>query len=348
MEELPVIAGAGKGNPAEMHDTEPERILSEIRRRGAAVVGLQFPEGLKKNGFAIARMIEKETGAKVFISANPCFGACDLDERLIGFCDVLFHFGHSQLEKTPLEEKVCFIETRSGAEIENAVRASTSLLKGPKVGLLTTVQHAHRLPEAAKLLSEAGFVPVIGKGDGRIVYPGQVLGCNFSSARDASGDCDEFLFIGSGEFHPIGVSLSTGKRVVCADPYTSGSKEITPRRYLMKRSAVLGNAQDAQIFGILISTKNGQCRMKLADMLKEKAEAHGKEAFLIAADLLTPEQLLSFRADAFINTACPRLAVDDSGRFPASVLTPQEFEIVIGEREWEDLVMDEIVEGGRE
>ncbi len=348
MEELPVITNAGNGNSAGMHDTEPERIISEIRRRRAGVVGLQFPEGLKKSGFEIARMIEKETGAKVFISANPCFGACDLDERLIGFCDVLFHFGHSQLEKTSLEEKVCFIETRSGADIEKAVRASTSLLKGPGVGLVTTVQHAHMLPEAARLLSEAGFSPVIGKGDNRVVYPGQVLGCNFSSARDASGDCDEFLFIGSGEFHPIGISLSTGRRVICADPYMSTAREITPRRYLMKRSAVLGNARDAQTFGILISTKNGQCRMKLADALKEKAEAHGKEAFLIAADLVTPDQLLSFRADAFINTACPRLAVDDSGRFPAPVLTPQEFEIIVGEREWEDLVMDEIIEGGRE
>jgi 2-(3-amino-3-carboxypropyl)histidine synthase len=32
------------------------------------------------------------------------------------------------------------------------------------------------------------------------------------------------------------------------------------------------------------------------------------------------------------------------GRFPAPMLTPQEFEIVLGEREWEKLVLDEITE----
>jgi 2-(3-amino-3-carboxypropyl)histidine synthase len=34
--------------------------------------------------------------------------------------------------------------------------------------------------------------------------------------------------------------------------------------------------------------------------------------------------------------------VDEVGRFNAPMLTPMEFEIVLGERDWEDLVFDEI------
>ena len=61
-------------------------------------------------------------------------------------------------------------------------------------------------------------------------------------------------------------------------------------------------------------------------------------------DLVTPDQLLQFKVDAYVNTACPRLAIDGIGRFQSPMLTPQEFEIVLGEREWEKLVLDEITE----
>ena len=61
-------------------------------------------------------------------------------------------------------------------------------------------------------------------------------------------------------------------------------------------------------------------------------------------DLVTPDQLLAFKVDAYVNTACPRITIDDAQRFHVPLLTPQEFEIVLGERNWDELVMDEILE----
>ncbi len=90
--------------------------------------------------------------------------------------------------------------------------------------------------------------------------------------------------------------------------------------------------------------KTDRSRLELASTLKKCAKKHGKDAYLIMIDLVTPDQLLQFKADAFVNTACPRLAIDEVGRFPSPMLTPQEFEIVLGEREWERLVLDEITE----
>jgi 2-(3-amino-3-carboxypropyl)histidine synthase len=72
------------------------------------------------------------------------------------------------------------------------------------------------------------------------------------------------------------------------------------------------------------------------------AKEHDKEAHILTMDLVTPDQLLQFKVDAFVNTACPRLAVDEVGRFHAPMLTPMEFEIVLGQRQWEELVFDEI------
>ena len=327
---------------SEAFDLRPDYIIGVIRKLGAKTVGFQFPEGLKRKGAELAKRVEEATGAEVIISGDPCFGACDLDRILLDNVDILFHFGHSELEDTKLSDKVYFIETRSTVDVRPVVEKAVPELKGQRIGLITTVQHVHKLSEACAVLEASGKTCVIGQGDSRIAYPGQVLGCNFSTAR--AEICDEYLYIGSGDFHPLGVALSTKKRVLAADPLSGEVREVDPSRVLRQRSAVIAKSLDAKVFGIIVSSKNGQKRLELASSLKERAKRHGKEAYLILIDLVTPDQLLQFKVDAFVNTACPRLAVDEVGRFPSPMLTPQEFEIVLGEREWEKLVLDEITE----
>ncbi|TAN41382.1 MAG: diphthamide biosynthesis enzyme Dph2, partial [Candidatus Methanoperedens sp.] len=182
---------------------------------------------------------------------------------------------------------------------------------------------------------------VIGRGDERVAYPGQVLGCNFTAARI---DCKELLYIGSGVFHPLGVAIATGKRVVAADPYLNQAVEVAPEKFQRKRGGYIAKAMDADVFGIIVSTKSGQNRMELAMRLKTLAEKHGKKCLIIEMDLVTPDQLLAFQADAYVNTACPRITIDDAERFHVPVLTPQEFESAIGERGIGNIEMDEIVQ----
>ncbi|TGC11017.1 diphthamide biosynthesis enzyme Dph2 [Methanolobus halotolerans] len=325
----------------ENFDFEIGRIVSIIKDTDAGLVGLQFPEGFKRRSPVIAAHIEEETQARVIISGNPCFGACDLDVALLGKVDIMFHFGHAQLDDNSLESKVYFIEARSDADIIEVVKKSVCKLKEHRIGLITTVQHVHKLEDACSILERGGKECMIGTGDSKIAYPGQVLGCNFSAARD--GECDEYLYIGSGEFHPLGVSLSTGKRVLVADPFINEVREVDPSRILRQRSAVIAKSLDANIFGIIVSSKPGQERFELAEGLKTLALNHQKQAHILSMDLVTPDQLLQFKVDAFVNTACPRLAVDEVGRFNAPMLTPQEFEIVLGEKEWDNLVFDEIL-----
>ena len=59
-------------------------------------------------------------------------------------------------------------------------------------------------------------------------------------------------------------------------------------------------------------------------------------------DLVSPELLMGYRVDAWVNTACPRIAIEDILQYKQPVLTPQEFEVVLGERDWKDYVFDEI------
>ena len=43
-----------------------------------------------------------------------------------------------------------------------------------------------------------------------------------------------------------------------------------------------------------------------------------------------------------MNTACPRIAIEDYLTYKQPILTPQEFEIVLGERPWSEYAFDEI------
>lgn len=316
-------------------------ILETIDELGAGCVGLQFPEGLMRQAVGIAELIQHHRGnVEVLLSGNPCFGACDIDMALLDLVDVLFHFAHAPHQSC---EKVVYVELRSGIQVRGVVEQAMKELSGKRIGVITTLQHVHRVSEVCEMLSTAGFEGVAGGGDRYIQYPGQVLGCNFSAA---GLECDEYLFVGSGEFHPLGVAVATRKPVVAADPYTRCVRRIDSEALLKKRFGFMAKVLDAEHFGILVSSKPGQQRLGLARRLREKLEHQGKRGFLIMTELVTPEQLLSFKVDAFVNTACPRIAMDDARRFHVPVLTPVELEIVLGERGWSDFSMDEICEAG--
>ncbi len=307
------------------------KILEAIEARKAKIVGLQFPEGLKRQGPALAKQIETQAGVLVIISGDPCYGACDIDERLLDTVDVLFHFGHSRISD---DDRIVFMEYHHEVDIQHAVINALPLL-GQKVGVVTTVQHIHKLDEIVKLLLTADKEPIVAKGDSRITYPGQVLGCNFSAVPEG---VDSILFVGTGNFHPMGIKLAHNVTVVAADPFTGEARLVDVDKIMRQRYAVMAKAMDAKKWGIIISTKTGQKRLELAQRLKEIAG----DAVLIAIEEITPDRLLNFKVDAYVSTACPRVAIDDAGRFPAPVVTPVEFEMIKGLKKWEDLTFDEI------
>ncbi|MEM2572649.1 MAG: diphthamide synthesis protein, partial [Archaeoglobaceae archaeon] len=92
--------------------------------------------------------------------------------------------------------------------------------------------------------------------------------------------------------------------------------------------------------GILVSTKPGQKRLRLAEKIREKALKKGLKAIIVYIGEITPEKLENLPFDFYVNTACPRISYDDYKRFKMPIITPQEFEVLIGERK--DLAIDEI------
>jgi 2-(3-amino-3-carboxypropyl)histidine synthase len=148
--------------------------------------------------------------------------------------------------------------------------------------------------------------------------------------------------LGTGRFHPLGIDLATGKRVVTVDPLTGEVSEIDIDPLLRRRYASICRAEEAKRFAVLVSKKPGQSRMALARQLKARGEAGGREMFLVCLDNIEPDRLLNLGVEAAVSTACPRVALDDAAKYKIPILTSPEFEVLLGERRWEDYKFDEI------
>lgn len=355
------------------HDFQLTELMERIQANDNRLIALQVPEGLKMQALEMMDSIETETSAKVILAADPCYGACDLvhDKMQMMGVELVAHMGHSQMnidsgmptqfidvtydgdpELTPVlgyleahramaRERMHnqpapeeLSEEQAQDRFMDAV-GRLAPLTGTKLGLVGSIQHLHLLPDFYDRLEKAGFEVEIPIGGARLSFPGQVLGCNYSGDDDSIG---HYLFLGSGDFHPIGLVLHTGKPLAMLDPYTGDAEEMSLdriERILRQRFGLIMASGEAQRFGILIGEKPGQMRRSLALRMKRMLEKHGKKGYLLALEHVGPELIDFYPVDAFVNTACPRIAIDDAIRYQKPLITPFELEVALGEKKWE-------------
>jgi 2-(3-amino-3-carboxypropyl)histidine synthase len=214
--------------------------------------------------------------------------------------------------------------------------------KFSKMALCSTIQFKKHRQLLQKALAAKGLQAFEGKG--RNVETGQVLGCNYSSAKAIEAKSDAIVFVGDGLFHPIGLGFASAKPVFVFDPLQKEAFALEQQKdlFLRKRIAMVEKARQAKNIAIWVSTKKGQQRAKLALALKEKLEKSGKKAMVIASDLLNPEYILGMEFDAIVNTACPRIALDDSSQYKIPIINPTEALMAIGEKKIEEYKFEEL------
>ena len=358
----------------EKHDFQLDELVNRIKSNDHRLIALQVPEVLKMQALEMMDMIEGDSDAKVILAADPCYGACDLihDKMRMMGVELVAHMGHSQMnidsgmpthfipvtyEGDPKIEPVLEILAKHRSMSENRLVDGTdkteltmeeaqsrfldavgrvSPLTGNKLGLVGSIQHLHLLEEFKLRFEKAGFEVVIPVGGERLSFPGQVLGCNYSGDQD---DIGHYVFIGSGDFHPIGLVMHTGKPLALLDPYTGDADEMgldRIERILRQRFGLIMAVDKCETFGILIGEKPGQMRRNLAIRMKRLLEKHGKKGYLLALDHISPDLIDFYPVDAFVNTACPRIAIDDSVRYAKALITPYELEVALGEKQWEN------------
>ena len=333
------------------YSIDVEKAAKVVLKNGYKTVALQIPEGLKRNVWKIVEFLEKETQAKIIVIADPCFGACDLVNYELKNLDVDFviQIGHTSIPNVEnFWIPTLFINAVSTKDVSAVVEKSFPFLEGKKIGVVTTAQHLHTLKVVENILKKHNFMPIVSDGDERISEKGQILGCNFTAGTTIADRVDCFLFIGSGNFHPVGLLLSSKKPVIAADPYTNIVKkqelEDLKDTILRQRYGAIANSKNAKRFGILVGTKRGQQRIKLADKIKELLDSFNKKSLIITLDQFSPISLQGFGdIDCFVSTACPRIAIDDYLQYKIPILTPVELEIVLGKRKWEEYMFDQIL-----
>jgi 2-(3-amino-3-carboxypropyl)histidine synthase len=209
--------------------------------------------------------------------------------------------------------KTLFIEARYQGKIRLAEPELKKLPK--KIGLATTVQFLNQLKLVSARLKQLNKIPILSKVGKHCEYPCQILGCDISGAEKIKNQVDCFLYLGTGEFHPLALAVETKKPVFVLNPFSGKISEISKEeidKYLKKRQIRIYQVQRANKIAILVSTKPGQCSLVEAEQLKDKLEKEGKQVYLFISDTISPNETLNFpEIEAYVNTACPRIVEDD-------------------------------------
>ena len=179
-----------------------------------------------------------------------------------------------------------------------------------KIGVVTTIQHLEQARKAC------------GKN---FVFGGQILGCNFNNAIKMKNKVDKYLYVGTGQFHPIGLALNTGKEVYILNPmsrqfYMLDKNDIA--RYENRRKGALLKFLNARQVGLLITLKLGQYtpgkytgikeKLKQAEKIKELYPS--KHFYVLIFNTLRKEDLENFKGiECWANMACPRIVDDYDG-----------------------------------
>ena len=309
-------------------------LFALVRQQHPRRVVLQVPAGLTRNAHRLSEQIAGESGVPVLLASRACFGACDFPSQSEApGADLAIVLGHAPIPNVQLTRPTIFVEMREpGGDPDRLAEIVRSAGVPSRVGLVASVQHLDLVDPLVASLGAVGYTVRVGSGGPRLRYPAQALGCNYTTAESVASEVDAFLFLGTGRFHPLGLAFAVDRPVWSLDPLQSTLEPPIDRGALIRRRQLLvASVRDARRWGVLVSSFAGQHRPSMAQSLVRHAEARGREAHLLTFDRLDPRDLEGRDLDAYVNTACPRIALDDSALYPRPMLTPPEFLMALGE-----------------
>lgn len=204
--------------------------------------------------------------------------------------------------------KTLFIESRSDEKIILPEELIEKLPK--KIALFTSVQFIANVENIEKQLKNAKKTVVEIKPK-HCQYSFQLLGC---SIEKFNAEIDAFVYVGDGLFHPKALVLKNDKTVFAYNPFSKKFSELTPDEVIDLRKKQKGGLlkfHTSTNIGVLVTTKPGQNKLKEAEKLKNKFA--DKNFYILVSDTVDFNSLEDFNfIECFVNTACPRIAYDDS------------------------------------
>ncbi|MCR4284982.1 MAG: diphthamide biosynthesis enzyme Dph2 [archaeon] len=323
---------------------EMEKLESELKRLKPKRVLVQLPEGIKQNAFEIKRKIEG-MGIEAVFSGETCWGGCSIstqEAKDVG-ADLLVHFGHAQFIKSDFP--ILYIEVKDELDLKKILKKSLSFIKKyDTIGLSHSVQHKHDIDSVVKFYENAGKKIIISVKKGYAAYSGHVIGCEFGGLKSIADKVDAFVILGN-NFHSMGACLAVEKPVILLDVYNDKvrSMEGVRDKIIRQRIVAIDKFKTASKVGVIIEAKPGQ-KFGSPSFVVDKLKKEGKEVILITMNELSPDKLMNFYdVDAFVELACPRIAIDDFARYSKPLITMKEALVAIGEKSMDDFLKEGVV-----
>ena len=192
--------------------------------------------------------------------------------------------------------KTLFIPAKIKTKI-NKDRIKSLSKKLPKnIAIAYSIQYHDLAFEIKKLLSN------------NITQISQILGCSKLSFPKTT---QAIVLIGSGKFHALSLASKTKLPIYILEKNNLSKIPILEIESLKKtKKASYLKFLNANKVGILVSTKPGQENLKKAIDLRKKIK--DKKSYLFISNNINTSEFENFGLESWINTACPRLDMEDS------------------------------------
>jgi len=323
---------------------ETEYLIKELKKIKPKKVLVQLPEGVKQNAFEIAKIF-RDLKIEAVFSGETCWGGCSVSvgEAKSVNADLIVHFGHAKF--MDVNFPVLYVEIRDELDLIPLLKKSLKELQDYRtIGLSYSVQHRHDVDKIIKFYEDNGKKIILSKKIGNVAYEGHIVGCQYRGLKQIEKDVGCFVIIGN-NFHSTGASISVDKPVFLIDVYNGEIKNMEKMRekILKQRIISVEKFKKAKKVGIIIETKIGQ-KFGNPVVLIDKLKKVGKEVIVITMNEVTPEKIMNFYyVDAFIELACPRIAIEDFSKYEKPIITFREALIGLGEKTWEETLKAGII-----
>ncbi|MDP2628286.1 MAG: diphthamide biosynthesis enzyme Dph2 [Nanoarchaeota archaeon] len=323
---------------------ELDKLTRDLKRIKPKRVLVQLPEGIKQNAMEIAKEIES-LGIETIFSGETAWGGCSIavQEAEALNVDLIVHFGHAKFIDSKFP--ILYIEVKDELDFEKLLKKSLlKLKKFKRIGLSYSIQHRHDIEKIKKFYEDNGKKIFLSSKIGHAAYDGHVVGCEYRGLKNIQGNVDCFVIIGN-QFHSMGACLSVDKPVILIDVYNDDVREMKgiKEKIIKQRAISIEKLKEADNVGVIIEIKPGQ-RFGAPKFLIDKFKQQGKNVILITMNELTTDKIMNFyHIDAFIELACPRIAIDDFAKYGKPILTFKEALVALGLKSWEELLEEGIV-----
>ncbi len=307
-------------------------VVDVLRGLGVSRVLLQCAPGLRGDVLDSWCDFLGERGVDVVVSGSSCWGPCDVavDEcRLFG-CDAVLHVGHwwfgceggvqvVWLGDVPVVFAPYFYDLDVGACCEDVVEVVRD--RGFRRVLVCCTQQYYPLARYLVSVLRSCGVDVVCD---RVTY----LGCEVVNLRQFRGSIDCVVAVSGGYFLGVGFFcvFDGDVPVIQYDPHSRRFLDVSSvvRRLIgIKLSRLVDLlSRGFKRVGVVVSRKFGQCRFALAVRVRDflRSRLRGVRVDLLVFDDVPLEVLDELPYDVYVNTACPRLGLDDVDRLRFKVL----------------------------